>query len=61
MAKTFKITIELDDKILTLEGSDAEKWFQHCSAILQLALSHGMSPFETDSVKWTTKAKTLVL
>ena len=54
MAKMFKITIELDDKILTVEGSDAEKWFQHCSALLQLATSHGMNPFETDPVKWKT-------
>jgi hypothetical protein len=57
MPKLFKITIELEDKIMTIEGNDAEKWFQHFFAMFQLASDHGMDLFMLDSTRWRSATK----
>lgn len=55
MSKILKVTIEFDDKILVLEGDQAEKWKRY-SDMLAVAASNrvgNQNPFETDPVRWT--------
>lgn len=52
MSKIKKVTIEFDDKIMMLEGEEAEKWSEHNSALASLAYTHNMNLFDLDPVKW---------
>ena len=57
MSKIIKVTLEFDDKIMVIEGLEAEKWDKHCTAVGTLAYTHGMNPFDDDPVKWQTTDK----
>ena len=55
MSKILKVTIEFEDKILSLEGEEAVKWDKH-NVSLALGASNrvgNQNPFDTDPVKWT--------
>ena len=53
MSRILKVSIFYNDKILFLEGEEAEKWERHNIAVAHLAQNHGMNPFEKDPIKWT--------
>ena len=61
MSKILKVTIEYDDKIITLEGEEAEKWQQHGDSLSTMASirAGNQNPFDTDPVKWKTEIKDL--
>jgi len=47
-----KVTLEFDDKTMTIEGDEARRWDAHCLQLAQLAETHGMNPFKHDPIKW---------
>ena len=47
-----KVTLEFDDKTMTIEGDEARRWDAHCLQLAQLVETHGMNPFKHDSIKW---------
>lgn len=51
-----KVILEFDDKILTVEGEEVEKWQEYNKAVAILAQNHGMNPFDYDPIKWVEKA-----
>jgi hypothetical protein len=51
--KLLKVTLEYEDKIMTLEGEEAEKWNNHNLAVAQSAQLHNMNPFKDDPINWT--------
>lgn len=50
--KLLKVTLKYEDKIMTLEGEEAEKWNNHNLAVAQCAQLHNMNPFLDDPIKW---------
>ena len=52
MSKLLKVTLQFDDKIMSIEGEEAEKWNSHCSSVARLASTHGMNPFDSDPIRW---------
>jgi hypothetical protein len=57
MSKLLKVTLEFDDKTMTIEGEEAEKWDKHITGLASLADIHGMNPFDTDPVRWQVEVK----
>ena len=57
MSKIIKVTLEFDDKIMTIEGEEAEKWDNHCLGMATLASIHKMNPFDSDPIKWNVQEK----
>lgn len=55
--KLLKVTLEYEDKIMTIEGTDAEKWNNHNLAVSQIAQIHNMNPFKDDPIIWTITDK----
>jgi len=51
--KLLKVTLEYEDKIMTIEGDECGKWNNHNLAVAQLAQIHNMNPFLNDPITWT--------
>lgn len=51
-AKLLKVTLEFEDRIMSIEGDEAEKWRQHNRLVAVLASTHGNNPFWSDPIKW---------
>lgn len=52
MTRLRKVTLEYDDRVVSLSGSEAEKWLRHSESLAVLGAVHGMNPFDTDPVQW---------
>ena len=52
MSKLLKVTLQFDDKIMSIEGEEVEKWQSHCHSLETLASVHGMNPFDSDPIHW---------
>ena len=52
MSKLLKVTLEFEDKVLTVEGSEAEKWDSHNMHVASFAEVHNFNPFTNDPIKW---------
>jgi hypothetical protein len=50
--KLLKVTLEYEDKIMTIEGTEAEKWNEHNLSVAQLAQIHNINPFKDDPINW---------
>jgi hypothetical protein len=50
--KLLKVTLEYEDKIMTIEGAEAEKWNNYNLAVAQLAQLHNMNPFKDNPINW---------
>ncbi len=59
MSKIQRVTIEFDDKVMTIEGNEAEKWEQHNIALASSASNRAgnQNPFDTDRINWQTEIK----
>ena len=52
MSKILKVMLEYDDKIMIVEGTEAERWYENINSVSILAHAHGMNAFDTNPVKW---------
>ena len=52
MNKLLKVTLEFDDKTMTIEGNEALRWEEMCNSLSILAQAHGMNPFDESPIKW---------
>ena len=59
MSRLIKVTLEFDDKIMTIEGDEAFKWDAHNLSLSVLAHAHGINPFDTDPIRWTVQTKNI--
>jgi len=50
--KLLKVTLEYQDRILIVEGPEAEKWYKHQGTLTTMAQVHAYNPFATDPVNW---------
>jgi hypothetical protein len=59
MSKIQRVTIEFDDKILSIQGEEAEKWSAHITSLSVMAQNRAgnQNPFDYDPVKWETVDK----
>ena len=52
-----KVTIEFDNKVLTVEGEEAKKWQEHNKTLSFFAKTHGQNPFDSDPINWKETKK----
>lgn len=54
MSKILKVILEFDDKTMSLEGADAEKWKSEVDTLTVLAHNH---TWKTKDLNWKIEAK----
>ena len=52
MSKLLRVILTFDDKIMAIEGQEAEKWDNYNTSLAVLAHTHNMNPFDIDPIKW---------
>jgi len=57
MSRLLRVTLEFDDKIVSIEGEEVKKWELYNTSITTLAHTHGMNPFDRDPIKWMIQNK----
>ena len=57
MSKILKVTIEYENKIMIVEGEEAEKWQKNNESVVAIAYVHGMNAFDSNPIKWRVVEK----
>lgn len=50
--KLLKVTLEYEDKIMTIDGYEALKWNDHNLIVAQFAQFHNVNPFKDNPINW---------
>lgn len=55
--KLLKVTLEYEDKIMTIEGEEAEKWNNHNLSVAQFVQLHNMNLFKDNPINWNIEQR----
>lgn len=52
-----RVILDFDDRVMSIEDEEAEKWLRHVESVCLLAHTHGMNPFDSDPIVWEIAQK----